>query len=113
MVVRGKPVELGKRQEAGKQNKNSVDDIYIYYHSFRRNNVDGRISSYLHSDRLNKDMCKQQALHAVGDKHGFGNETCRIIKFNLVWNGGGVMRFDFKTMEEKRRCCVLKAEKKN
>lgn len=69
--------------------------IYIYYHSFRRNNVDGRISSYLHSDRLDKDMCKQQALHAVGDKHGFGNETCRIIKFNLVWNGGGVMRFDF------------------
>ena len=56
MVVRGKPVELGKRQEARKQNKNSVDDIYIYYHSFRRNNVDGRISSYLHSDRLDKDI---------------------------------------------------------
>ena len=30
--------------------------IYIYYHSFRRNNVDGRISSYLHSDRLDKDI---------------------------------------------------------
>ena len=56
MVVRRKPVELGKRQEAGKQNKNSVDDIYIYYHSFRRNNVDCRISSYLHSDRLDKDI---------------------------------------------------------
>ena len=56
--LREKQVELGKRQGTDKQTKNSIDDICAYHSGVRGSVVNSRISSFIHTDDLERSRAE-------------------------------------------------------